>query len=230
MNKQKMKNQRRIAIITGISLTLMALIAIFSIGYAYTQFDNPEQSEFLKDNILQNRGLYQSMLFGILVIIILDFIVSYTLYKYFEEDHQKMSMVSGIIRAIYTLIFVIATYYLTKNLNTNELTNQIASSNYQQFQTIWNSGLVVFGFHIILIGWLMNLHRKIPKILWYITLVAGISYVITSSLKVVIPDSEMVKTLIMVLALPMTIGELGLAIWLWFKGGKETRIKNETSR
>ena len=225
-----MKNQRRIAIITGISLTLMALIAIFSIGYAYTQFDNPEQSEFLKDNILQNRGLYQSMLFGILVIIILDFIVSYTLYKYFEEDHQKMSMVSGIIRAIYTLIFVIATYYLTKNLNTNELTNQIASSNYQQFQTIWNSGLVVFGFHIILIGWLMNLHRKIPKILWYITLVAGISYVITSSLKVVIPDSEMVKTLIMVLALPMTIGELGLAIWLWFKGGKETRIKNETSR
>jgi sulfite exporter TauE/SafE len=230
MNKQKMKNQRRIAIITGISLILMALIAIFSIGYAYTQFDNPEQSEFLKNNILQNRGLYQSMLLGILVIIILDFIVSYTLYKYFVGDHQKMSMVSGIIRAIYTLIFAVATYYLTKNLNTSELTNQIASSNYQKFQTIWNSGLVVFGFHIILIGWLMKLHRKIPKILWYITFVAGVSYVITSFLKVVSPDSEMVETLIMALALPMTIGELGLAIWLWIKGGKETRIENETSR
>jgi len=224
-----MKNQRRIAIITGVALLLMAFVAIFSIGYAYTQFDNPEQSEFLKDNILQNRGLYQSMLIGILIIIILDFIVSYTLYKYFEKDHQRMSMVSGIIRAIYTLIFVIATYYLTKNLNTNELTNQIASSNYQQFQTIWNSGLVVFGFHIILIGWLMKLHRKIPKILWYITLVAGISYVVTSFLKVLNPDSEMVKTLIMILALPMTIGELGLAIWLWIKGGKETKIKNENS-
>jgi len=225
-----MKNQRRIAIITGVALLLMAIVAIFSIGYAYTQFDNPEQSELLKDNILQNRGLYQSMLIGILIIIILDFIVSYTLYKYFEKDHQRMSMVSGIIRAIYTLIFVIATYYLTKNLNTNELTNQIASSNYQQFQTIWNSGLVVFGFHIILIGWLMKLHRKIPKILWYITLVAGISYVVTSFLKVLNPDSEMVKTLIMILALPMTIGELGLAIWLWIKGGKETKIKNENSR
>ena len=225
-----MKNQRRIAIITGISLILMALVAIFSIGYAYTQFDNPEQSELLKNNILQNIGLYQSMLIGILIIIILDFIVSYTLYKYFEKDHQKLSLLSGIIRAIYTLIFVVATYFLTKNLNTGELTNQIASSNYQKFQTIWNSGLVVFGFHIILIGWLMKLHRKIPKILWYITLVAGISYVITSFLKVVSPDSEMVETLIMVLALPMTIGELGLAIWLWIKGGKETRIKNETSR
>ncbi|WP_297805782.1 DUF4386 domain-containing protein [uncultured Polaribacter sp.] len=221
-----MKNQRRIAIITGISLVLMAIFGIFSLGYAYTQFDNPEQSEFLKDIILANMGLYQSMLIGILIIIILDFIVSYTLYKYFENDNKKMSLLSGIIRVIYTLIFVIATYYLTKNLNTNELTNQKVISNYHKFQTIWNSGLVIFGFHIILIGWLMKLHHKIPKILWSITLLAGVSYMVTSFLKVVSPDSEFVETLIMILALPMTIGELGLAIWLWIKGGKGTTPKN----
>ena len=221
-----MKNQRRIAIITGISLVLMAIFGIFSLGYAYTQFDNPEQSEFLKDIILANMGLYQSMLIGILIIIILDFIVSYTLYKYFENDNKKMSLLSGIIRVIYTLIFVIATYYLTKNLNTNELTNQKVISNYHKFQTIWNIGLVIFGFHIILIGWLMKLHNKIPKILWSITLLAGVSYMVTSFLKVVSPDSEFVETLIMVLALPMTIGELGLAIWLWIKGGKGTTPKN----
>lgn len=221
-----MKNQRRIAIITGISLVLMAIFGIFSLGYAYTQFDNPEQSEFLKDIILANMGLYQSMLIGILIIIILDFIVSYTLYKYFENDNKKMSLLSGIIRVIYTLIFVIATYYLIKNSNTNELTNQKVISNYHKFQTIWNSGLVIFGFHIILIGWLMKLHHKIPKILWSITLLAGVSYMITSFLKVVSPDSEFVETLIMILALPMTIGELGLAIWLWIKGGKGTTPKN----
>lgn len=225
-----MMNQRRIAIITGISLLLMAIVAGFSIGYAYTKFDNPEQFEFLKDTIVQNRGLYQSMLIGILIIIILDFTVSYTLYKYFEDDHKKMSIVSGIIRAIYTVIFGIATYYLTKNLNTNELTNQIANSNFQQFQTIWNSGLVVFGFHILLVGFLMKLHMKIPKILWYITLIAGISYVVVSLLKLGSPNSQMVKTLVIILALPMTIGELGLAIWLLIKGGKETRKRNETSR
>ena len=204
----------------------MAIFGIFSLGYAYTQFDNPEQSEFLKDIILANMGLYQSMLIGILIIIILDFIVSYTLYKYFENDNKKMSLLSGIIRVIYTLIFVIATYYLTKNLNTNELTNQKVISNYHKFQTIWNSGLVIFGFHIILIGWLMKLHNKIPKILWSITLLAGVSYMVTSFLKVVSPDSEFVETLIMILALPMTIGELGLAIWLWIKGGKGTTPKN----
>lgn len=223
-------NQRRIAKITGISLLIMAIVAGFSIGYAYTKFDKPEQFEFLKDNIIQNTGLYYCMLIGILIIIILDFIVSYTLYKYFEDDHKKMSISSGIIRTIYTLIFGIATYYLTKNLNTNELTNQIANSNFQQFQTIWNSGLVVFGFHILLIGYLMKLHMKIPKILWYITLIAGISYVIVSLLKLGSTNSEMVKSLVMILALPMTIGELGLAIWLIIKGGKEQKIVNKISR
>lgn len=72
----------------------------------------------------------------------------------------------------------------------------------------------------------MKLHGEIPKISWYIILLAGISYVITSFLKVISLDSELVETLIMILALPMTIGELGLGIWLWIKGGKETIIKN----
>lgn len=213
-------NKRKTAVITGSSLLLMAIVAGFSFGYAYPIFDAPAQGEFLKDNLLQNRGLYQGMLAGILVIIILDFIVSFTLYKYFEDDHKRMSIISGVIRAIYTLIFGIATYYLTENLNTNELTNQIASSNFQQFQTLWNSGLVVFGFHIVLIGILMKLHLKIPKILWYITLIAGISYVLTSLLTLKSPDSDMVKNVVMILALPMTIGEVGLAIWLLLKGGK----------
>jgi len=197
-----MMNQRRIAITTGISLVIMAIVAGFSVGYAYAEFYNLEQLEFLKDSILQNMGLYQSMLIGILIILILDLLVSYTLYKFFEDDNKRMSFLSGVIRVVYTVIFGIATYYLTKNLNTNELTNQIANSNFQQFQVIWNGGLVVFGFHILLIGFLMKLHMRIPKILWYLTLIAGVSYVVVHLLKLGSPNSEMVKNLEMILVLP----------------------------
>lgn len=208
---------------TGWSLLLMAIVAGLSIGFAYTQFDTIDQFELLKENILQNIGLYRGMLIGILIIIILDFIVSYTLYIFFKEANKQISIVSGIIRVVYTIIFGVATHFLLKNLNTENLTNQIANANFQQFQTIWNSGLVVFGFHIILIGLLMRIHMKIPKILWVITLIAGISYVLVSSLKLQSPDSDMVNTLEMILALPMTVGEIGLAIWLLLRGGKVTK-------
>jgi len=220
-------NQRRLAIITGISLILMAILAGFSIGFAYGEFYKPKQIEFLKDNILQNMGLYQSMLIGILMILILDLLVSYTLFKYFEDDNKKISFISGIIRVIYTIIFGIATYYLTKNLNAIELTSEIINSNFQNFQTIWNSGLILFGVHIFLIGGLMKIHKQIPKFLWYLTLIAGISYVVVHLLKLRYSNTVIAKTLEMILTLPMVIGELGLAVWLLIKGGKE--IKNITS-
>jgi MFS family permease len=212
--------KRQIAIATGIALLIMAITAGFSWGYAYIKFDNPEQFEVMKDNIVQYKGLYCSMIIGILIIIIFDFIVSYTLYKYFEEESKQISLISGVLRATYTVIFGMATYYLIMNISADELTNQLVKSNFDLFQTIWNSGLVVFGFHILLVGYLMKLHLKIPKILWYITLVAGISYVIVSLSKLESPNSEMVKNLEMILALPMVVGELGLAVWLLVKGGK----------
>lgn len=214
-------NNRRIAIITGFSLVLMAIIAGFSVGYAYSEFYQPDQIDSLKENILNNLGLYRNMLIGILAILILDLLVSYTLYAYFKDDNRKISLTSGILRIAYTFIFGVATYFLVNNLNIRELTNQEINANFELFQSIWNSGLVIFGFHIILIGILMKFHGRIPKILWYLTLIAGISYVIVHLLKLTNPDSEFVGTMGMILALPMAIGELGLAIWLLIKGGKE---------
>ncbi len=223
-------SKRKIAIITGISLFLMAIIAGFSIGYAYSEFHQPAEIDFLKDKILNNLELYQAMLIGILIILILDLLVSYTLYKYFENDNKKLSMVSSAIRIIYTAIFGIAVLFLSKNLSSSEITNQIIASNYQNFQSIWSAGLMIFGVHIILIGVLMKLHQGIPKFLWYLTLFAGISYMLVHLLKLADFNSQFVRSLEMILAIPMALGELGLATWLLFKGGKVNNVKNETNR
>ena len=100
-------------------MVLMAVVAGFSIGFAYPQFD------FLKESILSNIELCRNILIGILLILILDGLVSYTLYKYFENDNKKTSFSSGIIRFIYTVIFAIATSFLAKKMNSNELTNEL---------------------------------------------------------------------------------------------------------
>ena len=83
---------------------------------------------------------------------------------------------------------------------------------------------LIFGFHIFLIGILMKLHKRIPKILWYLALIAGISYIVVHLLKLISPDSELTSTLGLILALPMAIGELGLAVWLLINGGKEVKV------
>lgn len=212
---------RRIALTTGWALVMMAVIAGFCFGYALPEINQADPFNSLAENIFAKRGLYQSMLIGIIVIILLDFLVSYTLYEFFRADSKRISLTSGILRGVYTVIFGVATSYLVRNLNSNEITNEAIKTNFELFFLIWNTGLVIFGFHILLTGILMKLHQKIPKSLWYLALFAGVSYIIVHLLKLISPESEVTNMLAVVLALPMAIGELGLAIWLIVKGGKQ---------
>ena len=122
-------NKRKLAKITGWSLVIMALIAGVSLGYAYQEIYKPDQVDSIKNNLLQNISLYQYMLIGILLILILDLVVSYTLYHYFKNDNKNVSFVSAILRIIYTIVFGIATYYLTKNLNLFEASNDLINNN-----------------------------------------------------------------------------------------------------
>jgi hypothetical protein len=217
-------SKRKLALITAWSLILMAIIAGFSLGYAYSTFNQPEQIDILKDHVQNSLGLYRTMVIGVILVIILDFIVSYTLYKYFIEEDRRIALMSGVLRVAYTFVFALATYYMSKNLNIAELTNQTVNTNLSLFQSIWSGGLIVFGVHLVLIGVLMKWHKRIPKILWYFTLLAGVSYVEVHLLKSVNPNSAFANTLEMILALPMAIGEIGLAIWLLVRGGKKSKF------
>jgi len=217
-------NKRTVAKITGWSLIAMALLAGFSVGFAYSKIYDPEQISAFKDNLLNNSQLHIFMLLGILIIVMLDLVVSISLFHFFKNDNKNISFVSTAFRIIYTMIFGIATYYLVQNFNPTELSNKVINDNFQHFQSIWSAGLILFGVHLFLVGLLMKLHHKIPKILWMLALFAGVSYVVVHTLKLPTLDLEIAVKLEMILALPMAIGELALAIWLLVKGGKENKL------
>ena len=74
----------------------------------------------------------------------------------------------------------------------------------------------------------MKLYQKVLRLLWNITFIAGFSYIGISILKVIQEDSELADSLQMILALPMIVGEVGLALWLIIKGGKKATAKLES--
>ena len=216
-----MIKNRIFAKITGYSLLLMAIIAGFAFGYAFPKIFNPGQLDIVQSNLAGNLQLYKWMILAILIVLLLDLLVSWTLYRYFKNDNKKIALLSSILRIVYTVIFGIAAFYLTKNLHPTETSNKIIINNFQLFQSIWSAGLIIFGIHLLLVGILMKLHTRIPKILWYLTLIAGISYAVVHFLKLTFSQSDFTRILEMILALPMAIGELGLAVWLIIKGGKD---------
>ena len=214
-----MNKQRTIAKITGYSLIIMALAAGFSFGYVFPKVFDITQLDFVQKNLIENLELYKFMLLGILVTILLDIVVSWTLFQYFKNDQKKYALLSFIFRIIYTMILSIATYFLTRNIE--ETNNAVIIENYKSFGFIWSVGLIIFGIHLLIVGLLMKLHKSVPKILWFLTIIAGASYILVHILKTTSPHlTELTDTLNNILTLPMVLGELGLAVWLIIKGGK----------
>ncbi|MBC6112408.1 DUF4386 domain-containing protein, partial [Pedobacter sp. CCM 8938] len=177
---------RSFAKLSGYSLLLMAVIAGFSFGYALPKIFKPGQLDFAQSNLSENLQLYKFMLLGILIVLLLDILVSFTLYIFFKNDNKKWALLSCILRIIYSLILGIALYYLA--INIGQSNNSIVLKNYKSFQNIWSTGLIVFGIHLLIIGALMKLHKLIPGILWYLSIIAGASYILIHLLKTTFPQ------------------------------------------
>ena len=110
-----MNIQRKNVLITGYSLVLMTLVAGFAIGYAFPKFYDKNSLETLPQLLTANTGLYRQMLGALWLIVILDILVSWTLYRFFKPDNRRLSVVSLILRLVYTLLFGVAICYLFAN-------------------------------------------------------------------------------------------------------------------
>ena len=77
-------------------------------------------------------------------------------------------MITAVIRIIYGIIFGIAL------LNISEL---------KTFYFIWDVGLIIFGLHIVLLGYLIFNSLYIPKILGILVMIGCTGYIIDSIAK-----------------------------------------------
>lgn len=212
-----MNKNRKYALVTGYSLLLMALLAGYVFGYAFPKLYNFTNLNLSQSNV--NSLLYNFMMIGIIVIMLLDLVVSISLYKYFKNDNNKLALWAGFLRIIYSLIFCIAIFYLFQNRS--ELNTAVFIKNYDLFQHYWSIGLIVFGFHLLIVGILMKGHKVIPTLLWFLMLMVGPTYIIIHVLKTFLPHlTNLVDLLNNIFGLPMALAELGLAVWLMVKGGK----------
>lgn len=125
-----MNKNRIFAIVTGYSLLSMAILAGFAFGFVLPTVFNFGQLDIVQSNLASNLQLYNCMLLAILLVLLLDILVSWTLYMYFKNDNKKITLLSGVLRIIYTVIFGTAAFYLTKNLNPTETSNEIIINNF----------------------------------------------------------------------------------------------------
>ncbi|UCC52663.1 MAG: DUF4386 domain-containing protein, partial [Anaerolineaceae bacterium] len=78
---------------------------------------------------------------------------------------------------------------------------------------IWG---LVFGFHLLLLGYLVYKSGFLPRILGILLMIGGVGYLAQSYGHLLVPQyDEILSTVVIVLSIP---GELAFTVWLLWKG------------
>ncbi len=172
--------------------------------------------------------LFKAGLAGWLIIFLTDLIVSFSLGFFFRDTRRSLSLATASVRILYTAVLGIALIRLFSILPMladhgidAEMAGRQVLSTLKSFETIWSIGLTIFGIHLLGLGYLSLLHARIPKVLGYLLLLAGLSYMLISILENFTGISEDVTSMIeKMLIAPMALSEIILAFWMIIRGGK----------
>lgn len=228
------KTEKNAGLIAGFSLIVMAIAAGFSYGFVQNKLVH-ESAKITLQNLAENKNLFLAGLAGWIVIFTTDLIVSGALYLFFRNSRKRISAITAIIRIVYSLLLGFAIFQLFSILP--DLTNTEAATKislqFASFEKIWSIGLIVFGFHLIGLGYLSIKSKFTPNILAYLLYLAGVSYVfIHVSKQFALFNQHIIASTESVLALPMALGEILFAFWLVYIGLKKAKrapIKSGTA-
>lgn len=229
---EEQSNQRKYALTAGISLIIMALIAFFSSGFAHASLVVKGDASATYHNIMAAPLLFKAEILGWFIILITDIVVAWAFYIFLKPIHKNLSLLGAWLRLIYAMILGIAilnllfVLLLTKNttylsfLKIDQLQAQIMLY-LEAFESIWSIGLIIFGGHLMIVGYLTFKSASVPKIISILLLLASIGYIIIHLCNTFSPEYDrFISILQIAFSIPMIAGELGFGIWLLLRGGK----------
>jgi hypothetical protein len=225
--------ERKQGITAGISLVIMAIVAGFSYGYAHSDLV-AESAEITMQNLLAQKLLFYAELGGWSIIFITDLIVAIALYFYFRSTSKPIAGITALIRIVYSLMLGVAILQLFKIIPSLASNNSVAASviaseillHIQRFEKLWSTGLIIFGFHLIGLGYLALKSKLVHRLLTYLLFLGGASYVfIHLSRQLSLFHSHIINSAENILAAPMALAEILLAFWLIYSGSRKSSPK-----
>ncbi len=226
-------SQRKAAIIAGLGLLVMTMLAIFANFFVFQKLIVPGDTALTTNNIIASQGLFRIGIFSFLAVAILDVIVAWGLYILLEPVNKYIALLTAWFRVVYAAIFAAALNNLVSVLSLVTNTDYLKVFEAEQlhvtvmfslnaFDNGWNIGLAIFGLHLVVLGYLVFKSAYMPRFLGILLIIAGLGYLIDSFGKILIPDYNMT------IAMFTFIGELLLMFWLLIKGAKISEMKPES--
>jgi len=217
---------RKTAIISGAAIVVMTLAAVFATDIAMGRLIVPDDAATTINNIQASGMLFRAGIFSWFIVLICDVLIAWGLYLFFKPVNERLSLLGAWFRIVYAaMLGASILHYVEVTTLINEA-NPEASATGQvwhlihAFDDTWSLGLMVFGFHILLLGYLVYASGYAPKWLGILLIISFGGYLLINATHLLFPDYENLKSILdWIFILPMIVGEVGLGIWLLYRGG-----------
>lgn len=216
---------RKASLTAGVALLLMSALAAFGVFVAVEGLVTQGDAARTANDIMASESLFRFGIVSLFLVIALDVVVAWALYRVFSPVSIGVSRLAAWLRLLYAAVFMVAVSELVGALRllSNEGYLGVFSADQLQaqallrietFTDIWGAGLLLFGLHLLVLASLAYRSGYVPKLLGALIGVAGFGYVF-DSLAAVLGFSSNVGAFTF-------IGEFLLALWLVIWGRRIT--------
>ena len=205
---------RTAATVAGVGLLLMAILAPIAYLNTFQSLVKFDDAALTAQNILNSMGAFRTCILLLFTVAILDVIVAWALYILLVPANKNLSALAAWLRVIYAGIFIFAISKLYVALQVLTADGTQAMSFLKAFQSIWDKALILFGFHLLILGYLAFTSGYIPKWLGVFLVLAAVGYIVDGFGKTFSPDYNLN------IAQFTFVGEVLLIFWLLWRGFK----------
>lgn len=218
----------------GLTLRQAALIAGFGYlispvpfaeFYVYPKLVIPGNIEQTAQNIATHGGLFLAAIFCYLITFISDVVIAWALYVLLVPVNRSVSLLTAWFRLVYTVIALFGLLNLVtvfRLLNTPDYLTVFGPGQLHaqvmlllnSFRYDWSMGLILFGIHLGLLGYLVYRSGYIPRIIGILLVIDGLGWVIDSLRPYLYPNAHLRFLFI------TFFGELFFMLWLLVRGWK----------
>jgi hypothetical protein len=221
---------RTASIIGGIGLLIMAVLAAYANFAIMQPLIIPGEVKSTIENIIASSGSFRLATISFLVVAVLDIVVALALCIILKSANKHLALIAAWFRIIYAVIFAFSLTNLfgvfqlltsPESPQNNEIFTQ-AMNRINAFQKGWDIGLILFGLHLLLLGFIAFRFGTIPKWLGALLAIAGLGYLVDSIGILLSPQYNLS------LGEYTFFGELILIFWLLWRGIKGFPQQRET--
>ena len=223
------ETQRQAALVAGCGLLMMTLFYLFADLFIFQKLIVQGDATTTVNNIMASEALFRIGICCLLVVLVCDVVVAWALYILLKQVNKSLSLLAAWFRLVYAAELGIALLFFIVILLLISGADYLAVFEIDQthaqvlllidaFYAVWALALVVFGIHLVVLGYLVFKSNYIPSIFGVLLIIAGFGYPIANLGEFLFPNFN--GAFIRVTGW----GELLFMFWLLYKGIKRAKV------